>query len=85
MIGVKGTQYLLHTLNLIAFGYLLFFVFIGVFPKSALFLNLIAVYAFYFITKLSNTKINQTFLYDIIIDGEFIVWVPLALLGLYIL
>jgi 4-hydroxybenzoate polyprenyltransferase len=85
MIGVKGTQYLLHTLNLIAFGYLLFFVFLGVFPKAALLLNLIAVYAFYFITKLSNTKINQTFLYDIVIDGEFIVWVPLALLGLYIL
>ena len=60
----------------IAFG-----IYLKIFPKSSLMLLFTIPYTFYYLGKLGDKKMNVAFLYNVIIDGEFILWLPLILLG----
>jgi len=52
-----------------------------IFPACSLMLLLSVPYSFYYLFKSVNEKINTTFLYNVIVDGEIIMWFIFVLIG----
>ncbi|MFH1661625.1 MAG: UbiA family prenyltransferase [Candidatus Falkowbacteria bacterium] len=53
----------------------------GLFPNYSTILLLLLPYSYYYLFRLNSEKATNRFVYDIIIDGEYILWFPLILAG----
>ncbi len=71
----------LHIVNLMSFVILLSALLMGIMPISGSFLLVVNLYCFYYIEKSKNPKINISTLSDLIVDGEFIFWPILLIIG----
>ncbi len=88
LANVLGQKRLINILSLIAglavipmvFGF-----YLGLFPKFSLMLLFTIPYTFYFFKKSQDNKTNIAFLYNVIVDGEFILWPFFILIGKYFL
>jgi 4-hydroxybenzoate polyprenyltransferase len=76
---------LLGLINILAILPLIIGVYLRVLPISSLMLFLTVPYTFFYFKQLENKKINPSFLYNVIVDGEFIFWPFFILLGNFIL
>lgn len=79
--GKKQTSQILHVLNLLSFIPLLAALILGLVPLFSLGLLLTIPYTAYYVSGLFNKNINQTFLSNVIADGEFIFWLPYIFIG----
>jgi 4-hydroxybenzoate polyprenyltransferase len=82
--GIFNKQKLINILILISilsFIPLVIGLHLKLFPIYSIILLLLLPYSLYYLAKLNKEKITKLFLYDIIIDGEYILWFPLILLG----
>jgi len=73
----------LHILNLISFVLLLTAIVTGIAPLFSIFLLLFFPYVFYYIKKAKNTDTDLQSLSNFAVDGEFILWPILLIIGNY--
>ena len=84
---VLGQNRLLQLLNIIAILAvlpLIIGVYLRVLPISSLMLFLTIPYTFFYFKQLENKNISPYFLYNVIVDGEFIFWLFFVLSGNFI-
>ena len=55
--------------------------YLKLFPVTSLFLLLTIPYSFYYLHKVRQEHINISFLYNVIVDGEFMLWWPVLMLA----
>lgn len=79
LLGIEDTKIFLLLLNTLSGLFLFVSVSEGWLPPAANAVNLITLYGYYFIFSLSEKA--PLYLYDIIIDGEYFLWAPLAFIG----
>jgi 4-hydroxybenzoate polyprenyltransferase len=60
-------------------------VYLDVFPLFSLMLLFTIPYTFYYLKKSQDKKMDTSFLYNVIVDGEFILWSFFILLGKFLL
>ncbi|MCX6764181.1 MAG: UbiA family prenyltransferase [Candidatus Nealsonbacteria bacterium] len=71
----------LNILNILSFLPIILGVFFNLFPFYSIILVFTVFYAFYYFKQVNNLVISQNFLYNVIVDGEFILWSFFILLG----
>ena len=79
--GKRKFLIVLHLINFLSFIILLSAIFVGIIPLSGAFLLIVNLYCFYYIEKSKNPKTNISALSDIMVDGEFIFWPILLVVG----
>lgn len=79
LLGIADTKIFLLLLNTLSGLFLFVSVAEGWLPPAANAVNLITLYGYYYIFSLSEKA--PLYLYDLVIDGEYFLWAPLALLG----
>lgn len=84
-LGKEKCLDFLQILNLFSFTPLFVGVLLGVLPTFSLFLFFIFFYNFYYIVKARDTTIDIRSLTYILVDGEYIYWPFLLLIGIVIL
>lgn len=84
-IGKQKTTYFLLVMNALGAIFLAYAVFVGWLPFYAHALNLVTIYGYYFIMKANDERIDQESLCDVVVDGEYILWPFLLLLGQFLI
>jgi len=84
LFGITRTVNFLMLLNVIAAVYLFVCIQYEIVPTLAHGLNLITIYVFYYLLKARQKGVDIRKLCYLFVDGEFIVWPVLALIGAYI-
>ena len=79
LLGKEKTLNVLFVLNTIAILTILFGIITNILPAEAHFLNLINIYGYWYLWKLKKDQTHN--LFDVIIDGEYLFWVLLILIG----
>ena len=79
MFGLKRTKIILYGLNTLFGLFIIVSTYFGYLPFYANMLNFVTLYGYYFISK--STGKNIHFLYDVIIDGEPVLWPILLICG----
>ena len=72
---------ILSIINLLAILPIVVGFYFNLFPKSSLMLFFPTFYAFYYFKKSKDKNVNPTFLYDVLVDSEDILWSFFILLG----
>ena len=85
VLGQKKMLYGLNVITILAALPILFGFYSNLFPQSSLMLLLTIPYTLYYFQKSKNPKTSPNFLYNIIVDGEFILWSIFILLGEFLL
>jgi 4-hydroxybenzoate polyprenyltransferase len=80
----KGLLQLLKFITMLAMFPLIVGVYLKVLPISSLMLFLTVPYSFFYLKQLESKNINPAFLYNVVVDGEFIFWPLFILLGNFI-
>ena len=75
IFGEKKLINILKIINILSFFPIICGVYLNFFPIYSLILLLIIPYTLYNFKKLFEPKINKTFLYNVLADGEFILWI----------
>lgn len=83
VFGINKTKRFLHLINVFSGIYLIIAIQLGFLPKVAYLLSIVCIYGYFFISWLSEE--SSTFLFDIVIDGEYILWSVLSLMGLLLI
>ena len=81
---VLGKEKLINVLNIInvfSIVPIILGVYLNIFPSYSLILFLTLIYTFYYLRKVKDTHSNQSFLYNVVSDGEFILWIIFIFLG----
>ena len=81
VLGKKGVLQFLCMLNLITVLPIIVGWYVGDFPTYSLLLILVVPYTFCYIYALIRKRVNSSFLYNVIVDGEFVLWTAFVLLG----
>lgn len=81
VLGVRRTRFLLIIINTLSGLFVLLSVSAGLLPPMAHLVNLVTLYAYYYILRSFSPKANMAYLTDFVADGEMLVTVPLAILG----
>jgi len=84
LVNVLGQKKLVDILNLttvLAVIPIILGFHLKLFPQSSIMLLFTIPYSFYYLKKSQNKKINTSFLYNVIVDGEPILWLFLILIG----
>ncbi len=81
VLGVRRTRFLLIIINTLSGLFVLLAIFAGLLPPMAHIVNLVTLYAYYYILKSFSPKANMAYLTDFVADGEGLVMIPLAILG----
>lgn len=85
VFGYEGGRMASHLLNLGAGVVAAASVALGWWKPEAAALALFTLYGFYFIQKMREKHADKDFLCDVIVDGEYVLWIPLVLAaGLYL-
>ncbi len=84
VLGQNKLLQLLSIIAILAMLPLIIGVYLRVLPISSLMLFLTIPYTFFYFKQLENKEINPSFLYNVIVDGEFIFWLLFVLLGNFI-
>jgi 4-hydroxybenzoate polyprenyltransferase len=85
ILGEKKTFYLLNVISILAIIPIVLGIYLNYLPKFSLILILTMFYSFYYLKKVLDKNGDNEFLYNVIIDGEFILWTLFINLGKYIL
>jgi 4-hydroxybenzoate polyprenyltransferase len=81
VLGKKGVLIFLCMLNLITVLPIIVGWYVDDFPTYSLMLILVVPYTFCYIYALTRKRVNTSFLYNVVVDGEFILWSLFVLLG----
>lgn len=81
VLGQKKTIQVLRLINVLSALPVVYGVYLKLFPNFSLGVLLTIPYAFFYYWKVERKKINKAFLYNVIADGEFVLWLPFVLLG----
>jgi len=74
LLGEKKLLILLNCVSLLAAPLIIFGIYLRALPLISLSLLFTIPYTFYFNKKLSDKNFNKDLLYNVIVDGEFILW-----------
>jgi 4-hydroxybenzoate polyprenyltransferase len=85
IIGSNRVIIFLKLINFISVTPLLIGVFFRIIPPSSIFLLLVVLYSFYLLNIIKNNQKNNNFIYDILADGEYILWPVCVIIGEYLL
>jgi len=85
MLGKKKLLYLLGLISFFAIVPLVYGFYFKLFPAYSLMLLFTVPYTFYYFKELNDGKVNTSFLYTVIVDGEFILWTVFILIGKFLL
>ncbi len=85
VLGKDKTLKLLVLLNVLSVAPIIYGVYTGVLPLFSIAILFTILYAFYYLKKIKSSDINKSFMYNVIIDSEFIFWLPYVLIGGYLL
>lgn len=83
--GKKKMINILNLVNILSVLPIILGIYLRLFPFYSLILIFTILYTFYYFRKLEDQKINQNFLYNVIVDAEFILWSVFILLGEFLL
>jgi 4-hydroxybenzoate polyprenyltransferase len=81
MWGKEKLIKFLNVLNILSFLPIAIGIYLNLFPIYSTILIFTIFYAFYYFKKVNSLAISQNFLYNVIVDGEFILWSFFILLG----
>ena len=81
VLGRKKLYSLLYIITILAAGVILAGFYFEHFPAQSLMLLLTVPYTYNFLRKSQNNRTNKEFLYNVIVDGEFVLWTVFVLLG----
>lgn len=84
VFGKDKTKLFLILLNLISIIPIIIGVYLNVLPVYSIALLATVIYAFLYLNK-RKLFTNQTTLYNVVVDGEFIFWLPYVLIGVGLL
>ena len=79
--GEKKLINILSLLAILAIVPIIIGVYLKLFPIFSLMLVFTIPYTFYYLKKSQDKKTNTAFLYNVIVDGEFILWSIFVLIG----
>ena len=85
ILGPKKIIRILSSITILAVVPIISGVYLKLFPQSSIMLLFTIPYTFYYFKKSQNKKINASFLYNVIVDGEFILWPFFILIGEFFL
>jgi 4-hydroxybenzoate polyprenyltransferase len=83
ILSQKKIFCLLNFLNLLSFLLLICGVYFNLFPSFSLIFIIVFIYTIYYSIKIKKIKTNEDFLFSVIIDGEYILWSVVTLIGKY--
>lgn len=83
--GRKKLLNILSVITILAVIPIISGVYLQLFQKSSIMLILTIPYTFYYFRKLENKNVDISFLYNVLVDGEFIFWPIFILLGEFLL
>lgn len=75
---------ILFLISTLSFIPIIFGSYFKLFPEFSLMLLFLVPYSLYCSKKTKSRKVNVNFLYNILIEGEYILWLPLILLGKFL-
>ena len=75
VLGEKKLIKFLKLINILSIFPMIYGVYLSFFPTYSLLLLLIIPYTSYYFKKLFEPKTNKAFLYNVLADGEFILWI----------
>ena len=84
MYGKNKTLNYLHIVNIFSFALVMAGVYKNIFSISFLSLSIFCFYSFYYIQKTKNGSINVNKLSYIMVDGEYLFWPMILILGKFI-
>lgn len=79
--GKEFTTKVLMTLNFLSLALIIFGVYIEVLPVYSIALILTVFYAFYYLRNLNSKQFTASFYFNVLVDAEFIFWLPYIILG----
>lgn len=85
VFGKGKTLGLLTVLNVLSAVPIIYGIYVGILPLFSAAILFTIFYAFYYLKQVKSSDINKSFLYNVIIDSEFIFWLPYILIGGYLL
>jgi 4-hydroxybenzoate polyprenyltransferase len=80
VFGNDNTKLFLIFLNLLSITPIIIGVYLNLLPLYSIALLITVIYAFLYLNK-RKLFTNQTTLYNVVVDGEFIFWLPYILIG----
>jgi 4-hydroxybenzoate polyprenyltransferase len=83
ILGEFRTKIFLVSVNTILAAFILFLIFIGWLPPIAHLLNLSTVYTYIYLYLFGKRNIDNKFLCDVVVDGEYIFLGLIFILGVY--
>jgi len=84
-LGKRRLIYTLWLLNILSFIPIILGFYLNLYPISSLILLFTIPYAFYFLKKVEKLENGSDFLYNVIIDGEFILWTIFIRMGKFLI
>ena len=81
ILGKKNLLIFLHTINLLFVIIILIGIYLKILPLFSLFLPVSSIYSFFYIYKAKNKTTDIRSISSTLVDGEFIIWPILLLLG----
>ena len=83
--GKLKTMNILMVLNFLSFIPIIVGIYYKLIPIYSIWLALTIPYTMYYVLKIKDEKSNKSFLYNVIADGEFLLWLPYLLIAREIL
>jgi 4-hydroxybenzoate polyprenyltransferase len=84
ILGKERFLTLIQVINLISLLLIMLAIFLGILPSYTLMLSFAFFYSFYYIVRLRNNSYDSNSIFAVIVDGEFIYWPFLLLIGIFI-
>lgn len=81
VLGKEKLINILNIINIFSIIPIILGVYFNIFPSYSLILFLTVLYSVYYLRKAKGAEDNQNFLYNVIGDGEFILWIIFIFLG----
>lgn len=81
VLGKEKLINVLSIINIISFTPIALGVYYKIFPSYSLIFFLTILYTIYYFRKLNGVGANQHFLFNVVVDGEFILWIFFIFLG----
>lgn len=85
VFGKEKTLGLLTILNVLSVVPIIYGIYAGALPLFSAAILFTILYAFYYLKQVKSSDINKSFLYNVVIDSEFVFWTPYILIGKYLI
>lgn len=84
VLGKDKTLRLLHFFNFLSFIPILAGIYMNILPPALLFFLIFFFYSFYYLVKIKNPKTDIHSLSYIVVDGEYMFWPLILMLGIFV-